>query len=84
MNIPVLDNVIFSSEKKYCEVCGVTLFLIRKEYKFREVKYVSEALCQELATKTRSILVYLTVGICGSTQTLSGYVKLTHLDFQVS
>ena len=40
----MLDNVIFSSEKKYCEVCGVTLFLIRKEYKFREVKYVSEAL----------------------------------------
>ena len=41
----MLDNLIFNSEnKKYCEVCGVTLFSIRKEYKFREVKYVSEAL----------------------------------------
>lgn len=54
MNIPVLDNVIFTSEnKKYCEVCGVTLFLIRKEYKFREVKYVSEA----LASRTLILLI---------------------------
>ena len=50
----------------------------------QEVSRVSEALCQELVTKTRSILVYLTVGICGSNQTLSGYMKLTPLDFQVS
>ena len=50
----------------------------------QEVPRVSEALCQELATKTRSILVYLTVGICGSNQTLSGFMKLTHLDFQES
>ena len=50
----------------------------------QEVPRVSEALCQELVTKTRSILVYLTVGICGSNQTLSGYMKLTPLDFQVS
>ena len=50
----------------------------------QEVSRVSEALCQELVTKTRSIPVYLTVGICGSNQTLSGYMKLTPLDFQVS
>lgn len=41
-------------------------------------------MCQELGTKNRYILNFMTVGLYGSNKMLSGYLKLKCIDLQAS